>query len=170
MATDRLSQDAERDVVAEPSQPRRDDHLAQCRGPWTTASIIPARCTDAELLQGLGLSHSTFYRLKSRGTFRALEIEMPGANTQYSGAQILRWLAGERVVIEAPSSGRSFFGKKSAQVLAMPARRGRRPGRPRKVGAQQVVSVLHDRASVAPTLAGEKSKSVDGNSVDGGVQ
>ncbi len=133
MNTDRIPRDAQRDSV-----PGAD----RARGAWTTASIIPARCTDSELLHGLGFSHATFYRLKAKGTFRALEIAMPGANTQYSGALILRWLAGEKNPTVASSSARPYFGKKSAQVLAMPARRGRRPGRPRTS-----VSALHVQES-----------------------
>jgi hypothetical protein len=74
---------------------------------WTAMSPIPATCTDAELYRGLGLSRSTFYRLKASGAFTFLELKpaLVGAHTQYSGHLIAKWLRGD---LEA-GKPRTFF-------------------------------------------------------------
>ena len=84
---------------------------------WTAASLVPARCTDTDLLCGLGYSHSTFYRLKAAGKFTFLELHPAiTSTTQYSGHLITKWLRGE---LRQPAAPRPF--------LSAVRRRGRTP-------------------------------------------
>lgn len=95
------------------------------------AAPMPSTLTDTQLAERIGLGLTVFYERKNAGHFAFLELkpQLPNSNTRYSGALVSRWLAGEDLSVPA---SRQFFGKASAKVLAMPARRGRRPGRPRK--------------------------------------
>lgn len=88
--------------------------------------------TDTQLAERIGLGLTVFYERKNAGHFAFLELkpQLPNSNTRYSGALVSRWLDGEDLTV---ASSRRFFGTaSSAKVLPMPARRGRRPGRPRK--------------------------------------
>jgi hypothetical protein len=85
---------------------------------WTATSVVPARCTDTDLLRGLGYSQSTFYRLKAAGKFTFLELQPAIATTtQYSGHLITKWLRGE---LRPPAAPRPFLS-------AVRRRRGRTP-------------------------------------------
>ncbi len=164
MAPHTFPQDAEPDVAPEASRPRRDEQVAQFRG-WPVGAPIAAVLTDTTLADGLGLGLTAFYARKNAGHFAFLELnpQLPASNTRYSGALVSRWLNGEHVAAPAPTT-RRFFGKAApaAQVIAMPARRGRRPGRPRKSsGANQSVHAAESRDAVAAGLLKEIAPSAE---------
>jgi len=96
-----------------------------------TTDPVPSVITDTQLAARIGLGLTAFYARKNAGDFAFLELkpQLPNSTTRYSGALVSRWLAGEDLTVVA---SRRFFGKAGGQVVAMPARRGRRPGRPRK--------------------------------------
>lgn len=85
----------------EPQQPARAHD-----GPQQPHEI-PHVLRDLQLRRVLGMSEGSFYRRKQRGEFVFLQLrpQLPGP-TQYSGALLTRWLAGE--LIAAPGS-RLFF-------------------------------------------------------------
>lgn len=163
MKTDRLPQDTERDVVLEASQARGDEQLAQV-GRWPLDVPLPATLRDCDLMRVIGKRPTQFYALKARGVFRFLELRpaLVSASTLYSGHMVRQWTRGEL--------GHSRYfqaaAKRTADVTPIA---GRRPGRPRKGGANQSISVLHDAGSVAPTADERKSNSVaaQGNCGDG---
>lgn len=93
--------------------------------------------TDTQLAARIGIGLTSFYERKNAGHFVFLELkpQLPNSNTRYSVSLVSRWLAGEDLAVPAPTSRRYFGG--GAAVSPMPARRGRRPGRPRKSHASQ---------------------------------
>lgn len=134
MAPHALPQDAEHDVVPEAGQSHRDYQIAQGLTVWAAGRPIPAVVLDTKLAEILGLGLTVFYARKNDGDFTFLELkpQLPHGNTRYSGVLVSRWLNGEDM---AAVPARRFFGKASATVAR------RRPGRPCKTGANQIVSV-----------------------------
>ncbi len=77
-------------------------------GAWPLDRPFPALLTDAQLREVLGVSWSTFYRLKKLGRFRALLVQpVLTATPRYSGLLVERWVKGELL------STRTFGGKRA---------------------------------------------------------
>lgn len=141
MSIDSLPQDPACDVVSESRVPHRDCQLSQTTI-GRVGAPLPRILVDTRLALEMGISLPVFYERKKAGDFTFLELkpQLSGGNTRYSGELVARWLAGENMA-GAPSavkSTRRFFLKSggdviSGDVIAMPKRRGRRPGRPRKL-------------------------------------
>jgi len=114
--------------------------------------------TDTQLAERIGLGLTVFYERKNAGDFAFLELkpQLPNSNTRYSRVLVSRWLAGEDLTVVA---SRRFFGKAGGQVLAMPARRGRRPGRPRKSVSAVHTQQSNEPGAVAPLKEVEQQRS-----------
>lgn len=78
-------------------------------GSWPAERPFPVLLRDDDLRQVLGVSWSTFYRLKKLGRFRPLIVQPVLTTTiRYSGLLVERWVKGEL------TQARTFGAKRTA--------------------------------------------------------
>jgi hypothetical protein len=96
---------------------------------WPASMPLPKVLGDRDLMELLGIGHSTYCRRKKAGGYRFLEADrqFPNGHTVYSGAKIDRWLSGDP---SAASSSRRFF-----------------PNAPKSRSGRRTTTMSHDRQS-----------------------